>query len=276
MKRVGLVLLLSLLAVALVSADEPIRERAFTPFSAEVLGQGGSFAAVAEGYNAFFTNPAGYAFTEGEGTFPSISTWVHARPDSILPMLATIDDDNKDESGSTQDEVVSLLKEQLTTNGFGLGTAVGLGYIGNRIALGLSYGIDTYFYGRSFPLGLIGESTTELTFIAGYGQKFDVGPVEVGAGANLRPLIRVRSFIDSDTTAVMITDFTGVDTGTEDSSYLDNINALNGWGVGVDAGLGVGDGHGADDLLVVVRRTGGPDEGVGVALFAQAVQRTHE
>ena len=230
-------LLLCLLGVAVTSFADPIKEKPFIPFSPEVLGQGGSFAAVAEGYNSFFTNPAGFALTEGEATFPSFTTWIHAKPDSILPMLAAIDGDNEDESGSTEETVVNLLEEQLTTNGFGIGSALGFGYIGNRVALGLSYGIDSYFYGRSFPLGLTGESTTELTFIAGYGRTFQAGPVQIAAGADLRPLLRVHSFINSDTTAAIITDFTGVDTGTEGGSVLENINALNGWGVGVDAGI---------------------------------------
>lgn len=237
MKRVlTVVFALGLLPSLALSAD-PIKEEPFIPFSPEVLGQGGSFAAVAEGYNSFFTNPAGFALTEGEGTFPSFTTWFHAKPDAILPMLATIDGDNKDESGQTEETVVDLLEEQLTTNGFGLGASVGLGYIGNRFALGLSYGTNNYFYGRSFPLGITGESTEELTFVAGYGQTFRAGPVLIAAGADLRPFLRVHSFIDSDTTANLITDFTGVETGTGGGSVLDSIDALNGWGVGIDAGV---------------------------------------
>lgn len=238
MKRsLAYILLLLLLLLSPATAD-PVKEKPLIPYSPELLGQGGSFTAVAEGYNSFFTNPAGFAYTEGEGTFPSLTTWVHAKPDSVLPMLATIDGDNENEEGSTEQAVVDRLEEQLTGNGFGLGTALGFGYIGERLALGLSYGIDSYFYGRSFPLGVTGESVTELTFIAGYAGKFQVGPVELAAGADLRPMIRVRSFINSDTTASIITDFTGVDTGTDgEGSVLENIRAFNGWGVGLDAGL---------------------------------------
>lgn len=217
---------------------EPFRERPFRPYSPEILGQGGSFVAVSEGYNAFFSNPAGFAYTEGEATIPSLTTWVQAKPDSILPMLATIDGDNEDAEGSTEQVVVERLRDQLTTNGFGVGSALGLGYVGDRLALGLSYGIDSYFYGRSFPLGVTGEAVTELTFIAGYAQRFQLGPIEIAAGANLRPMLRVRSFINSDTTASIITDFTGVDTGTDvDNSVLESIEAYNGWGVGLDGGL---------------------------------------
>ncbi|MFP4330991.1 MAG: hypothetical protein ACLFP6_09745 [Spirochaetaceae bacterium] len=228
--------LATLLSLSL--AADPIKQEPFIPFNPEVLGQGGSFAAVAEGYNSFFTNPAGYALTEGaEATFPTSTTWVHAKPDAVLPMLAAVDGDNEDETGSTDEAVVNLLEEQLTTNGFGLGTSLGLGYIGERFALALNYGIDTYFYGRSFPLGLTGESTTELTFIAGYARNFYAGPVQIAAGANLRPLLRVYSLVNSDTTAALLTDFTGVETGTEGGSPFESIDALNGWGVGVDAGV---------------------------------------
>lgn len=237
MKRaLTLLLTLSFLPGLALFAD-PIKEEPFIPFSPEVLGQGGSFAAVAEGYNSFFTNPAGFALTKDEATVPSVTTWFHAKPDSILPMLAAIDGDNEDETGETEESVVDLLEEQFTTNGFGLGAAVGFGYIGDRFALGLSYGTNNYFYGRSFPLGITGESTEELTFVAGYGQTFQAGPVQIAAGADLRPFLRVHSFIDSDTTANLINDFTGVDTGTEGGSVLESIHALNGWGVGIDAGV---------------------------------------
>lgn len=71
MKRLVTVLILILVTAGAVFAqfDDP-----FMPANPIVMGQGGSFVANAEGYNAFFHNPAGFA-RDGEFTLTSINVW---------------------------------------------------------------------------------------------------------------------------------------------------------------------------------------------------------
>ncbi|MFP4152489.1 MAG: hypothetical protein ACLFSV_06555 [Alkalispirochaeta sp.] len=228
---------------------ETIRQPEFRRRNPEILGQGGSYTAVAEGYSALLTNPAGIAFTEKpELTLPSTTIWAHSRPDLLLSTIGAFSGDASEttadgEEKSRQDLIIDTLREQFTTNGFGLGAAMGIGYVGNRIGIGLEAGFDSYLYGPTFPLGLEGEITSRFTLPVGYAHPFEIGPVSLALGGTLRPTIRVSSFVDSDTAADLITTFTGVDTGeTEaedesDDSLFDTLSALNGWGVAFDTGL---------------------------------------
>ena len=119
----------------------------------EIMGQGGSYAAVAEGYSALFTNPAGIALTtEPELTLPSVTIWAHSRPDLLLSTIGAFSGDASDTAAdgtekSQEDLIIDTLREQFTTNGFGVGTALGSGYVGNRVGVGLEFGFDSYLYG---------------------------------------------------------------------------------------------------------------------------------
>ena len=238
--------LLGATSTASLSA-ETVRQQEFQPLNPEILGQGGSYVAVPEGYSSLFTNPAGLARTEDpELTLPSFTVWVHSRPDLLLPTIGAIggedvsSDDDGGEEKSRNEIIIDNLREQFTTNGFGVGTALGLGYVGNRIGVGLNVALDSYLYGDTFPLGLEGEINSQLTIAFGYAQPFRIGPVDMALGVALRPSLRVTSLVGSDTAADLISEFTGVDTGEDDgeeTDLLESINALNGWGVGFDAGL---------------------------------------
>lgn len=228
---------------------ETIKQPEFRRMNPEIMGQGGSYTAIAEGYASLFTNPAGIALTEDpEITIPSVTVWAHSRPDLLLSTIGALSGDASDtkpngEEKSQEELVIDALREQFTTNGFGVGSALGIGYVGNKIGVGLEAGINSYLYGPTFPLGLEGEITSRLALSVGYGYPFRVGPVTIAVGGTLRPNIRVSSFVDSDTAADLITQFTGVDTGeateddTESDELFDTLTALNGWGVAFDSGL---------------------------------------
>lgn len=238
-----------LLAVgAVVLPAQTVRQKDFYPLSPEILGQGGSYTAVAEGYSSLFTNPAGLARTmEPEVTLPSLSVWVHSRPDLLLPTIGAlggeeISSDSSDGEEVSRDElIIDNLREQFTTNGFGVGSALGFGYVGNGIGVGMNIATDSYLYGDTFPLGLEGEITSQFSLVFGYAHPFQLGPVDLSLGGALRPNLRITSLVGSDTAADLITQFTGVDTGEgdgeDDGDLLNSINALNGWGVAFDAGL---------------------------------------
>ncbi|MDA3950171.1 MAG: hypothetical protein PF508_13250 [Spirochaeta sp.] len=249
--RAAALFLATLLLVSAPLAAERIKQPEFRRMNPEIMGQGGSYAAVAEGYSSLFTNPAGIALTtEPELTLPSATVWAHSRPDLLLSTIGAFSGDASDTAAdgtekSQEDLIIDTLREQFTTNGFGIGSALGTGYVGNRIGIGLEFGFDSYLYGPTFPLGLGGEINSRLALAVGYGYPFELGPVTLAVGGTLRPSLRASSFVDSDTAASLITQFTGVDTGdvetgtgTEESGGLfDTLTALNGWGVGFDAGV---------------------------------------
>ena len=240
-------LLLVVLALSVLptpgAAAETVRQKEFQPANPEILGQGGSFVAVAEGFNSLFTNPAGLAMTEEpELTLPSLTIWAYSRPELLLPTIGALGGQSvsSDGEGQSRDQLIlDKLSEQFTTNGFGVGTGLSFGYVGNRIGLGLNLAVDSYLYGDTFPLGLEGEITSHLMLAFGYAQPFRLGPVDLSVGGTLRPNLRITSLVGSDTAAELITQFTGVSTGDsgEGGGLTSSITALNGWGVAFDAGL---------------------------------------
>ncbi len=239
-------LLVLFLSLPVVISAETVLQEPFTAVSPEIMGQGGSFAAVAEGYHALFTNPAGIANGDGpELTLPSISFWAHSRPDLLLSTVAAFSGEQSDvttgEELSQEDLILDVLTEQFTTNGFGVGTAFGIGYTGERIGFGLNLALDSYLFGNAFPLGLEGSIDSQLTLVVGYAQPIAIGPVTVIPGIDLRPTMRIVSLVDSTAAADLLTQFMGVDTGEEDTgadeSITAQIDAFNGWGIAFDAGL---------------------------------------
>lgn len=223
---------------------ETVRQAEFQAQNPEIMGQGGSYVAVAEGYSSLFSNPAGIAWThEPEVTLPSISLWAYSRPDLLLPTIGALGGQNVSSDGGdeqSRDELIlDNLSEQFTTNGFGVGTALGFGYVGNRIGVGMNVAVDSYLYGDTFPLGLEGELTSQFTLVFGYAHPFELGPVDMALGGTLRPNLRITSLVGSDTAADLVSTFTGVDTGDTggDGDLTETIVALNGWGVAFDAGF---------------------------------------
>jgi hypothetical protein len=242
--RMPAVFLLLLLTAAGFSAvpvsAETIRQREFLPVFPSLIAQGGSSVASVQGYQSLFTNPAGLARDmESRLVIPAMTLWVYSRPDLLLSTIGAFSADEGDSDDDEGDPIYNRLKEQFTTNGFGLGANLGIGWTGNGIGLGLSIASETYLYGDTFPLGLQGEINNQFTFVIGYAQPVEVGPVTLALGGALRPTLRVTSFVDSDTSAQLLSQFLGVDTGDggDDANPLDTISALNGWGVAFDAGL---------------------------------------
>lgn len=222
-------------------ASETIKQREFRPISPRIMGQGGSSVAVPRGFDSLFTNPAGIARVEtSELVVPAISFWTHSRPDLLLATIGALGADESIDSDDDEDPVLETLKEQFTTNGFGVGSAMSIGYVGNRIGLGLNIAFDSYLYGETFPLGLEGEIQQQMTFAVGYAQPFQLGPVSLALGGALRPSLRIVSFVNSETAADLVAEFFGVDaddSNGDDADLLDTLTALNGWGVAFDAGL---------------------------------------
>ncbi|SIQ92725.1 hypothetical protein SAMN05920897_11856 [Alkalispirochaeta americana] len=217
-----------------------VKQPEFRPLSPRIMGQGGSFTAIAQGYDSLFTNPAGVARSEGPRlTIPSMTLWVHSRPGKILPTIGAMGADESLDSDDDDDPIIKNLKEQFTTNGFGLGAALGIGYIGSRVGLGLNIAMDSYLYGETFPLGLQGEIQQQLMLAVAYAYPLEIGPVSLSLGAALRPTLRIVSLVDSDTAAELISRYFDVEVegADDDEDLMDSITALNGWGVSFDAGL---------------------------------------
>jgi len=202
-------------------------ERSFTeeppvsPLSPESMAQGGSFLAVSKGYNALFTNPAGFAAEGPSFTLISFNPWIYADPLRYFGSLLLSEDSFK------------AVYKEATDGGYGIGFASGLGYVGNGLGLGMVFLVDSYLYGQN--LGDIeGDSCATLALIGGYALSFNFLGIGIDLGFSLRPMVRVRTPLPVGTSVDLMQAFAG---NMNIFEALNNADAYHGVGMGIDLGL---------------------------------------
>jgi hypothetical protein len=205
----------------LFSGNTVIEEPPFYPLSPEIMAQGGSSVAIAEGYNSMFTNPAGFAIGEASLTVPSFNAWVYADPREYIGHLMR------------GDCSFDYLLEEAMSGGFGMGASTGLAYIGNGLGLGLVLQMDSFVFGPSVA-GLAGDTVATLSLIGGYAYSFNVLGIDLSVGAALRPLARIHTPLSNEAALDLLHAFAGEKAVF---SALNDEAALHGVGLGIDLGL---------------------------------------
>lgn len=212
LKKITLfITLISLLGAGSLFAED-IDSPRFAPVTPEVTAQGGSFTSIAEGYNSLFTNPAGFAKEKSAITLLSVTgtSYVLPTPENIESVMGV------------PDQIDSNFSSLITDNGFGMASSVGLGYVGNKLGLGIAGEVDLYGRGDT-------ASGTELDLVYTWGAvgglafPFELGPVDLYAGGDLR--FMVRSEIPNIGLVALMNDEKGLD-----------LTALTGAALAIDAG----------------------------------------
>lgn len=231
-RKTSLIFPVLLCLFVFLSHAQTVREQPFQLQHPELMAQGGSYTAVAEGYNSLFTNPAGFANGSGSITLGALSMWMRSRPDEI-PGLANLlyarDGDDPDAR--------AMLAEKFTGDGYSMGGSLGLGYVRRGLGIGFLAGWDTSFFGPSFPDGLEGVLDYEFMLVVGYSATLHLGGVRLLAGADIRPLVRVHALFDAAASAAMVNKYFGVPTSHDGTDPYAVTDALNGSGIALDAGL---------------------------------------
>jgi hypothetical protein len=240
--RTGIAVALIILLGAAVFAQSLPSTDPVVPQSPEVMAQGGSFTAVARGYNSLFTNPAGFARKGGSLTLASANAWVYARPD--YRTLEQIADALSAESEEEQTELgLQIAKEQTEGywdedgnfhpgGGVGFGSSSGVAFVGGGIGLGVTLTADAYLSGKRFPLGLNGYLDSNLGFTGGLALPFNLFGMKLYAGADVRYFLQTHTTIDSRAAAKLL------EAGASDPlEALNSVPTLNGYGLAFDLGL---------------------------------------
>lgn len=234
MRRIILFCLILLLAAAFASAEDAeikIYMSPFVPRSPEVMGQGGSFTAVAEGYSSLFTNPAGFAFKKGSLTLVTANPWVYIRPDQVAE---TIDLLANSEEANPEMAIIPLINEQITAGGFGIGFSAGLGWAGKGLGLGVISMVDSHIYGNTL-LGAAGQATATVGLVGGFAiplEFFD--DLKLTVGGDVRPMY--RAYVPMNNSLVI--DLLGSlsDEAADPMQLLMGESAYAGVGLGIDLG----------------------------------------
>lgn len=180
---------------------EIIDSAPFAPVTPEVIGQGGSFTAIAHGYNSLFTNPAGFS-REG-GSFTLLSA---ALSPYFFPGEAELADLKSAYNGNTED--LGGIDDLIRENGFGADFNSGLALVGRGLGLGLVGNVDVYGGGDSL-LGTTVDVVRDWAVIAGYSVPIDLGSAVFHVGGDVRYMMRaeipdlpVGPFIEEDSEPV--------------------------------------------------------------------------
>jgi len=222
MKRLLAILTILLLAGGFAFGQD--RLYAATPKDARSMAMGGAFVAMSEGYQSLYGNPAAYANKKVEFTVLSFNPWLYVRPttDNISTFQSVADAISSDPTA-----VAGPLSDLVTDNGFGAGMSVGMGWIGNGLALGLLGGGEAYVAGDTL-LGASGTMDAQIAAIVGIGVPLQIGPFRFQVGGDVRPYLRM-------TGELVGTELLGAMSGGDDFDIMAQEVDL-GFGLAVDLG----------------------------------------
>ena len=172
-RRHPLIALLVLLTAAALAPPAAALDSLADPVLPSIAAQGGSSVATAEGYEAFFSNPAGFR-ARTETTLLSLNPWLEGSLDWA-------------------EGVEDALLARASDEGLRIGGFTGIAHAGRGLGLGLFFSGGAEIHGGS-ELG--GEARFQLGLAAGYSYGFSLFGLNVALGTALRPLLRVEVPLD--------------------------------------------------------------------------------
>ncbi len=238
-------------------------DRPFAWTSPEIMAQGGSYTAIASGFNSLMTNPAGLAFNhnrkrvksqfhtnqiyttiqgdtiavlekeatektvyqeKGEVTILGLQPTITANPFGLLSDMSDF---------SNIQSLLPTLLDQFKSNGLGASVQVGGGYVGHGFGFGLIGYLEGIFPRYRLIASVNGSMTLTVSLVGGYAHKFHFGPVDLAVGADIRPMWRLKVKDLGFNTALEQLDSGGFSL----EGLLGSGNALTGWAIGFDAGV---------------------------------------
>lgn len=274
--RPTIVLALLLMGGAVIGAADTIMDPFFI-YSPRIMGQGGSFTAIASGHEALFTNPAGFGSPRASLTIGSLTGWYFGNPVGALvaaggmssdealgtygydygspytfvtnpedlptddPLYALPGDSDYEDNASaiSNKAFLAFFKDQ-AKYGFGGGGSLGISLVGRGLGLGFIAGSNLFVQGDTFPFGVSGLASTTLAIVGGFAMPVDLFGTRLVIGGDLRPMIRVYSKLDSAAASAMLASLGVSDDGNETQSSEDAVfEALNGTYLYQGAGLGI-------------------------------------
>ncbi len=213
---------LALLVTGAALGGAAFAEPAFFPLSPAVMAQGGASTAEARGYDALFTNPAGFSRTPGSLTVLTTSAWMYGNPARLFGTLGD----------PSPQAAVDTFTGEVTGGGAGFGAAAGIGYVGRGLGLGLTLVTDSYLYGPTV-LGASGDASVTLGAVAGFALPINLAGVKLHLGADFRPMARVRAPINDQTAFDLLA---AMQDGGDPLTQLGSVAAFHGFAFGLDLG----------------------------------------
>ena len=220
MKKIILIILIAFMFVGFSFGEDVLDDPIFAPVLPDVIGMGNAVTATAHGYEALFTNPAG--FSKADGSFTLLSASVNPY---FAPTAENID--NFELALNDQEAAIVLLSDLVVTNGIGANANTGIAIVGKGLGLGVIVDVDSYARGET-PLGTSVDAVGTLAAIAGLSFNPKLGPLSIHIGGDLRYMHRMK--IDD----IGIVDLMNL--GDDDPATPANVDLLTGDALAIDLG----------------------------------------
>lgn len=230
MKSIGFLSLLLLLFTSSLKAKDTVKEDPFPFWFPAYAAQGNSSVAYADGFGALLSNPAGFASPKQEMNLLSWGVTLYSSPQARIPLLRSL------LISSTNEQDEEVLSKELTGKGLGIGSSLGIGYVGRGLGLGLVAGFDTVALGSTYPNGLQGEGMSQFMLVVGYAIRKEFGSMKVAFGGDIRPMVRIHAPLKEYETSLLLHEYLGTDIAPITGDLYSQTFALNGSGIGFDIG----------------------------------------
>lgn len=220
MKRIILLILIAFMFVGFSFGQDILDDPIFAPVLPDVIGMGNAATATAHGYEALFTNPAGFSKADGSFTLlsASVNPYFAPTPENIDNFKLALND---------QEEAIVLLSDLVVTNGIGANANTGIAIVGKGLGLGLVLDVDSYGRGKT-ALGTEVDAVGTLAAIAGLSFNPQLGPLSIHVGGDLRYMHRMK--MDN----VSIIDL--INLGDDDETSTADVDLLTGDALAIDLG----------------------------------------
>lgn len=205
-----------------------------------LLGTAGGSVSSSNGYASLFTNPASFSNPVGSVTLLSASSWLDTNPIHFVPGFAGAIGG----SGLSLASLFSSVASDISAGGFGYGAGIGVGIVGRGLAFAVS-GVTQGMFSGELPGAsgstgsLTGALEAEITLLGGIAIPFKLFGLDVSVGADARPLARIHAVMNA---AQSVSALSQLESGSLSLTVFDGVPTLNGYGLGIDAGVTVGSG----------------------------------
>ncbi|HUX36287.1 MAG TPA: hypothetical protein VMV44_00175, partial [Rectinemataceae bacterium] len=176
-------------------------QQALVVKDARSIAMGGAFTALSSGYQSLYGNPAGFGVGRGMLTLANVSAWGFFKPSS-----ANLD-------GLGTDPMGTLLSQVTENNGLGGGAALGIGFTGGGLGLGLTAVSEDYISGATLG-GATFNSITQINIIAGMAITLGPKDFNLKIGGDLRPFALLDSSVPASAIIAALSGASGTDPST--------------------------------------------------------------
>jgi len=190
-RYIGILLIVCVSTMAFADDMTLIDDAPVGILSPTIESMGGANAAIASGFEALFTNPAGLSRKGGQLTFASVTVGPYFLPtENMIDLgLGLI---NGDDVSDYTDDLSVLLEGLNLQNGTGANINAGLGFAAFGIGLGFLTDVDLNVTQDGSAVALFLEPVVTSSLTAGLSHGFSLFGATLHLGADVRGIVKLR------------------------------------------------------------------------------------